>query len=117
MTKRDEILDRPVIICSVIPSLKYSCSGSPLRLLNGSTAMEGLSGRGNAIFSTEATSVGAGEGRKDFQIATPPATTTSAITTARAALCHTGAGPFSSVTFWSVSGPVGTLYTRMGLTM
>ena len=26
----------------VIPSLKYSCSGSPLRFVNGSTAMEGL---------------------------------------------------------------------------
>jgi len=29
---------------SVMPSAKYSCSGSPLMLANGKTAVEGLSG-------------------------------------------------------------------------
>ena len=43
-----------------IASQKYSCWGSPVRLSNGSTAMEGLSGNGNAIFSTEAGSIGGG---------------------------------------------------------
>src|SRR5260370_42513931 len=31
-----------------MPSLKYSCSRSPLRLVKGSTAIEGLSGNGRA---------------------------------------------------------------------
>jgi len=31
---------------STMPSAKYSCSGSPLRLVNGSTAIDGLSGSG-----------------------------------------------------------------------
>src|SRR5271166_3216548 len=33
---------------SEIPSEKYSCSGSPLMLVNASTAMDGLSGNGKA---------------------------------------------------------------------
>jgi hypothetical protein len=37
--------ERAVMISSTIPSAKYSCSGSPLMFSNGSTAMEGLSGR------------------------------------------------------------------------
>ena len=36
-----------VMMSSVMPSAKYSCSGSPLMLVNGSTASEGLSGRGS----------------------------------------------------------------------
>jgi len=35
-----------VMISSTMPSAKYSCSGSPLRLANGSTAIDGLSGVG-----------------------------------------------------------------------
>ena len=34
------------MISSTMPSAKYSCSGSPLILANGSTAIDGLSGRG-----------------------------------------------------------------------
>ena len=30
-----------VMISSTMPSAKYSCSGSPLRLANGSTAIDG----------------------------------------------------------------------------
>ena len=36
------------MISSTIPSAKYSCSGSPLRLAKGRTAIDGLSGSGNA---------------------------------------------------------------------
>ena len=34
------------MMSSLMPSEKYSCSGSPLMLLNASTAMEGLPGTG-----------------------------------------------------------------------
>src|SRR5205085_11674330 len=44
MTKSQRERDRPVTISSTIPSAKYSCSGSPLRFSNGSTAIDGLSG-------------------------------------------------------------------------
>ena len=36
-----------VMMSSVMPSEKYCCSGSPLMLENGRTAIEGLSGREN----------------------------------------------------------------------
>ena len=48
--------DRPVMMSSAMPSAKYSCSGSPLMLANGSTAIDGLSGSGRA----SAAAVGAG---------------------------------------------------------
>ena len=35
------------MMSSTMPSAKYSCSGSPLRLVNGSTATDGLSGKAN----------------------------------------------------------------------
>src|SRR3990172_8698232 len=41
MTKRLAIFERAGMMSSVIPSLKYSCSGSPLMLTNGRTASEG----------------------------------------------------------------------------
>src|SRR5262245_38281437 len=34
--------DSAVVISSTMPSAKYSCSGSPLMLANGSTAIDGL---------------------------------------------------------------------------
>src|SRR6267154_3947981 len=37
--------DRAVMMSSTIPSAKYSCSGSELRLVKGRTAIEGLLGR------------------------------------------------------------------------
>jgi len=40
--------ERAVMISSTMPSTKYSCSGSPLRLTNGSTAINGLSGSANS---------------------------------------------------------------------
>src|SRR6266446_1107243 len=37
-----------VMISSTMPSAKYSCSGSPLILAKGSTAIDGFSGRARA---------------------------------------------------------------------
>ena len=48
MTKNQRSFDSAVMMSSLMPSEKYSCSGSPLRLVNGSTAMAGRSGSGNA---------------------------------------------------------------------
>jgi hypothetical protein len=50
-----------VVISSTMPSAKYSCSGSPLILAKGSTAIDGLSGSGNAAGGTVSCSV-AGDG-------------------------------------------------------
>ena len=44
MTKRLAKRESSVMMSSVIPSEKYSCSGSPDMLLKGRTATEGLSG-------------------------------------------------------------------------
>ena len=52
--KNPETREIAPMMLSVIPSARNSCSGSPLRFLNGNTAMDGLSGNGYAIFSTEA---------------------------------------------------------------
>ena len=43
MTNKERKRDSSVMMSSVMPSEKYSCSGSPDMLVNGSTAMEGLS--------------------------------------------------------------------------
>src|SRR5713226_10640911 len=48
MTNRSGSLERAVVKSSVIPSLKYSCLGSSLMLVKGSTAIEGLSGNARA---------------------------------------------------------------------
>ena len=50
MTNTDFERDSPVMMSSTMPSAKYSCSGPPLIVSNGSTAMEGLSGSGRAGF-------------------------------------------------------------------
>jgi hypothetical protein len=41
MTKNQRSFDRPVMMSSEMPSAKYSCSGSPLMLANGNTAIDG----------------------------------------------------------------------------
>ena len=51
MMNREEIFDSDVMICSVNPSVKYSCFGSPVMFSNGSTTIDGLSGSGKAVFS------------------------------------------------------------------
>src|SRR5271170_6958975 len=48
MTKSQRMRERAVMISSTMPSTKYSCSGSPLILAKGSTAIDGLSGSGSA---------------------------------------------------------------------
>ena len=46
-TKSQRMRLSAVMISSTMPSAKYSCSGSPLRLANGNTAIDGLSGNAN----------------------------------------------------------------------
>jgi hypothetical protein len=48
MTISQRMRDSAVMISSTMPSAKYSCSGSPLRLTNGSTAIDGREGRGGS---------------------------------------------------------------------
>ena len=60
MTKNQRSLDSAVMMSSLIPSEKYSCSGSSLMLLNGSTAMAGRSGSGGAACESLAASVTGG---------------------------------------------------------
>ncbi len=48
ITKNQRSLDSAVMMSSLMPSEKYSCSGSPLMLVKGSTAMAGRSGSGKA---------------------------------------------------------------------
>src|SRR5437764_6437500 len=43
MTKNQCSFDRAVMMSSVMPSAKYSCSASPLIFTNGSTARDGRS--------------------------------------------------------------------------
>src|SRR5215470_17804646 len=45
ITKSEWKRDNSVMMSSVTPSVKYSCSGSPVMFRNGKTAMEGLSGK------------------------------------------------------------------------
>src|SRR6516165_4133125 len=53
MTNSQRMRESAVIISSTMPSAKYSCSGSPLILAKGSTAIEGLSGNGSEEPITE----------------------------------------------------------------
>jgi hypothetical protein len=48
ITKNQRSLDSAVMMSSLMPSEKYSCSGSPLMLMKGSTAMAGRSDGGKA---------------------------------------------------------------------
>jgi len=54
MTNNQGERDNAVIMSSVMPSEKYSCSGSPLILIKGKTAMEGLSGSGKSACCSDA---------------------------------------------------------------
>src|SRR5712692_7016092 len=49
----------------VIPSLKYSSCGSPLKLVKGSTAMDGLSGKVSAAVCTEGMDADGAGGRNE----------------------------------------------------
>ena len=48
ITNSQRMRDSAVMISSTMPSAKYSCSGSLLILAKGNTAIDGLSGSGNA---------------------------------------------------------------------
>ncbi len=48
-TDRAETLDRSVMMSSLMPSLKYSCSASPLMLANGRTQTDSLRAAGAAV--------------------------------------------------------------------
>src|SRR5262245_44824254 len=50
MTKSPRARDSSVMMSSVMPSAKYRCSGSPLMLVKGRTAIEGLAGNESEIF-------------------------------------------------------------------
>src|SRR5262245_16091541 len=63
MTNKPETCDNSVIRPSVMPSMKYPCFGSSLILANGSTAIDGLSGSGNAIRPIDAGSILDAHGR------------------------------------------------------
>jgi hypothetical protein len=49
ITKNQRTLESAVMMSSATPSAKNSCSGSPLMFWNGSTAIDGLSGRESAV--------------------------------------------------------------------
>ena len=61
ITKNQRSFDSAVMMSSLIPSEKYSCSGSPLMLSKASTAMAGRSGIGDAA---AARSVAVGAARR-----------------------------------------------------
>ena len=65
MTNSSENRDSSVMMSSVMPSLKYSCSGSPLRFVKGSTAIEGLSGSDSGVFLAAARRCGRWAIRRD----------------------------------------------------
>src|SRR5262249_21108900 len=52
MTKISWNRDISVMMSSVMPSVKYSCSGSADMLVKGSTAIDGLSGNGGGAVRT-----------------------------------------------------------------
>src|SRR5512143_483386 len=90
MTNREEIFDRDVMISSVNPSVKYSCFGSPVMFSNGRTAMEGLSGSGNDVFSVRKEKIPGEEIVGSIYFLTTRFATTGRSATARvnATFCH-----------------------------
>ncbi len=60
ITKNQRSFDSAVMMSSLMPSEKYSCSGSPLMLVKGSTAMAGRSGSGNGAGGSGSVRTGAG---------------------------------------------------------
>ncbi len=88
MTNISGIMDNAVMMFSLIPSARYSWSGSLLILTKGSTAMEGFSGSGKAISSSEAISkAGTGCCFVKCRFANIPATTRSIPRTIKTAHC------------------------------
>ncbi|MGC2199463.1 MAG: hypothetical protein WA633_04840 [Stellaceae bacterium] len=92
MTKSQRIRLSAVMISSTIPSAKYSCSGSPLILAKGSTAIDGLSGSGK----------GAPPAKYEVSVIFSPAIFTSNTRTGRA-IFLTCCSPLSSKAKLSLS--------------
>jgi len=61
ITKLFSIRDRSVVTSSVIPSAKYCCSGSLLRLANGSTTIDRRGVVRGCAIEVEAAIAGGGE--------------------------------------------------------
>src|SRR4030081_3721960 len=58
MTVSPEIFDRSVMMSSLMPSEKYSCSGSPDMLVNGSTAIDAVATFGCGLAALDRAAVG-----------------------------------------------------------
>jgi hypothetical protein len=52
ITANDRSLESAVMMSSLMPSEKYSCSGSPVMLVKGSTAIAARSGSGSAFWAS-----------------------------------------------------------------
>ncbi len=115
MTKRPGSRDSVVMMFSVSPSLKYSCSGSPLMLSKGSTAMDGLSGSGKAMRSTDAGSSRVAHGSSHSTAA--PAIIAATVATAATSRGRQDAErprPLASGSGTASPGVRRTRYTRTG---
>ena len=62
ITNMPETLEMSVMMSSVIPSAKYSCSLSPDMLSNGSTTIDGFSGSAGGASASRRTGAGRGSG-------------------------------------------------------
>src|ERR1700730_2343175 len=58
MTKNHRTLDNAMMMSSVMPSEKHSCSGSPLMFWNGNIAIDGLSRNGSGAFGGAFSAIG-----------------------------------------------------------
>jgi hypothetical protein len=58
MTKNHRTLDNAMMMSSVMPSEKHSCSGSPLMFWNGNIAIDGLSRNGSGAFGGVFSAIG-----------------------------------------------------------
>src|ERR1051326_2526752 len=118
MTNSPDTLERSVIKSSVMPSVKYSWPVSLDMLANGSTAIDGLSGRGSAIFATEATSTDGFEpSSKTFQSAAPPVIRNRAAAATTSQLHSTGRLRFAGYVAVAARARGPTRHTQTGFLM
>jgi hypothetical protein len=72
ITRKALIFDRLLINASVIPSEKYSCSGSPERFTSGNTATEWIGGLStNGRFASQTAMVASSSTRRPAVAAQP----------------------------------------------
>src|SRR5712671_1793323 len=84
ITNIPEIRDRSVVRSSVIPSAKYRCSGSLLRLTNGNTTIERRGATKGWAMEVVAAAANSAGGVEEDLIAGRPHQATTAITSAAA---------------------------------